>query len=428
MNDENNGNNNNEQIIDEPVNEDQSKRNWKRDAILFVASQTISLFGSSLVQFAIMWYITLETESGVMMMISIIAGALPMFLLSPFAGVWADRFDRKKLIMFSDGFIAVTTLILAIIFIAGYGSITLLFVASAFRAIGGAIQMPAVNAFIPPQIVPQDKLTRVQGLNGSIQSATMLLSPMLSGVLLTFATIEAIFFVDVVTAALAVLILMFFLHVKPHEKALSKQELSYFKDLKEGLHYIRDHGYLMKIFIFFAAFMFLLAPAAMLSPLQVARTFGSDVWRLTAIEIAFSLGMTLGGLLIASWGGGFRNKVHTMTFGSIAIAVGTIALGIVPVFSIYLIFMGLVGLSVPLFNTPSMVLLQEKVEPNIMGRVFGVMAMVHSLMMPLGMIVFGPISDFVQIEYLLIGTGAALFVLSFFLIGSKELMVAGEPT
>ncbi len=76
---------------------------------------------------------------------------------------------------------------------------------------------------------------------------------MLSGVLLTFATIEAIFFVDVVTAALAVLILMFFLHVKPHEKALSKQELSYFKDLKEGLHYIRDHGYLMKIFIFFAA-------------------------------------------------------------------------------------------------------------------------------------------------------------------------------
>lgn len=400
------------------------KSNWKKDAILFVASQTVSLFGSSLVQYAIMWYITLETQSGVMMMISIICGALPMFFLSPFAGVWADRFDRKKLIMLSDGFIAVTTLILAIIFMAGYGSIILLFVASALRAVGGAIQLPAVNAFIP-QIVPQEKLTRVQGINGSIQSATMLLSPMLGGALLTFASLEVIFFVDVVTASIAVFILLSFLHVQPHAKAMYEQSVSYFKDLIEGIHYIAHHSFLKKIYLFFAAFMFLIAPAAMLSPLQVARTFGSDVWRLTAIEITFSLGMTIGGLVIAAWGG-FKNRIHTMTLSCIVIALGTVGLGITPVFSIYLVVMGMIGLAIPLFNTPSMVLLQEKVDPDIMGRVFGVMGMISSLMMPLGMVVFGPIADFVKIEYLLIGTGIILFIQSFFLIIDKELLMAGE--
>src|SRR5690554_4174095 len=88
--------------------------NWKKNIILFLTSQTISLFGTSLVQYAIMWHITLTTQSGVMMTIAIICGFLPTFFLSPFAGVWADRFNRKLLIILSDSMIALTTLVLAI--------------------------------------------------------------------------------------------------------------------------------------------------------------------------------------------------------------------------------------------------------------------------------------------------------------------------
>jgi len=398
-------------------------KTWKKDAALFITSQTISLFGSSLVQYAIMWYITLETQSGVMMAISIICGVLPIFFLSPFAGVWADRYDRKKLIMLSDSFIAITTFIVALFFISGFNSIILLFVASTLRAIGTAIQTPAVNAFIP-QIVPSEKLTRVQGLNGSIQSAVMLLSPMISGVLLTLSTIEVIFFIDVVTAALAVVVLYLFLHVPLHHKALVKAETSYFTELKEGISYINSHLYLRELFIFLAAFMFLVSPVAMLSPLQVTRTFGNDVWRLTAIEIAFSLGMMFGGFMIAWWGG-FKNKIHTMILACFVISICTIALGIIPIFSIYLLFMTLIGIVVPIFNTPSMVLLQQKVDPDIMGRVFGVMGMISSLVMPLGMVIFGPIADMIRIEWILIFTGVLMIVQSFFLMNSKELLKAG---
>lgn len=399
--------------------------NWKKNIALFMTSQTISLFGSSLVQYAILWYITLNTQSGVMMTISILCGFLPTFVLSPFAGVWADRYSRKKLIILSDSIIAASTLILAILFLMGFDGLWLLFVVSAVRALGAGVQTPAVAAMLP-QLVPEDQLTRIGGLNGSIQALVMLLSPMLSGALLTMASIEAIFFIDVITAAAAVLTLFIFVKVPIHSKAAAEQTLSYLKDLRLGFRYIKEHQYILTFFIFCAFFFVLAAPVAFLTPLQVTRTFGGDIWRLTAIEITFSIGMMLGGLIMAAWPG-FRNRIYTMTLSSLAVGAFTLALGLIPNFWVYLVAMGLVGLAMPFFNTPSTVLLQEKVEPDYLGRVFGVLGMISSSMMPLGMLVFGPLADVVQIEWLLIITGGLMFIQSFFLIGNKMLVEAGKP-
>lgn len=400
-------------------------KNWKKNIVLFLISQTISLFGSSLVQYAIMWYITLKTQSGIMMTISIICGFLPTFFLSPFAGVWADRYNRKILIVLSDSMIALSTLVLALLFLMGYDMIWLLFAASAIRALGAGVQTPAIGAFLP-QLVPEDKLTKVNATNGSIQAMVMLLSPMLSGALLSMASIEVIFFIDVITAAIAVSVLLLFLHVPAHAKALERQEISYFDDMQKGFSYIKNHEYVKRFFLFCAVFFLLSAPAAFLTPLQVARSFGDDIWRLTAIEITFSVGMMAGGIIIGSWGG-FKNRVHTMTLASFTIGVCTFALGIVPVFWAYLIFMALVGVVMPMFNTPSTVLLQEKVEGDFMGRVFGVLSMISSVMMPMGMLVFGPMSDFIKIEWMLMGTGILLFIQSFFLLRDKVLIEAGKP-
>lgn len=400
-------------------------QSWKKSIILFLSSQTISLFGTALVQYAIMWHITLTTQSGVMMTISIICGFLPTFFLSPFAGVWADRYNRKKLIILSDSFIALATLVLAILFMNGYNSLWLLFVISAIRALGTAVQTPAVGAILP-LLVPEDQLTKVNGVNGSIQALVMLSAPMLSAALLTMATIEVIFLIDVVTAAIAVAILLLFLRVKTHAKAAEEQTASYFADMRKGFDYVKEHDYVKKFFIFMTFFMLLVAPAAFLTPLQVTRTFGDDVWRLTAIEVAFSIGMMLGGALIASWGG-FRNKIHTMALSCLLFGVCTVALGIVPNFWIYIAIMGLAGVSMPIFNTPSTVMLQEKVEVDYLGRVFGVMGMISSVTMPMGMLVFGPLADVVAIEWLLIVTGTLLFIQGFFLLGNKSLVEAGKP-
>ncbi|MEN6327933.1 MAG: MFS transporter [Syntrophomonas sp.] len=400
--------------------------NWKKNTILFLASQNISFFGSMLVQYAITWYITLQTQSGTMMTIAIICGFLPTFFLSPFAGVWADRYSRKLLIILSDSLIAIATLVLAILFLTGYGSLWLLFVISAIRALGAGIQMPAVGAFLP-QIVPVDKLTKVNATNTSIQSLVTLASPMLSGALLTVASIEAIFFIDVITAAIAVTILLWFLQVPVHAKALEARSISYFGDMREGLVYIKSHGFVRTIFIFCAIYFILVAPLAFLTPLQVARSFGNDVWRLTVTEVAFSLGMTAGGIIMASWEG-FKNKLHTMVLSNFIIAVSTFALGVVPVFWIYLGLMGLIGIALPLFNTPFIVLLQQKVEQDFLGRVFGVLTMISSSLMPLAMLAYGPAADLIKIEWLLIGTGLLMVVQSFFMLNNKVLIETGKSS
>jgi DHA3 family macrolide efflux protein-like MFS transporter len=194
----------------------------------------------------------------------------------------------------------------------------------------------------------------------------------------------------------------------------------------DGYRYIGNHGFVKKIFLFCAVFFISAAPVAFLTPLQVIRSFGDDVWRLTAIEIVFSVGMMLGGIIMASWGG-LKNKLHTMVLSTLVMGAGTFALGLTPVFWCYLIFMALVGIAMPVFNTPFTVLLQQKVEADFLGRVFGVLGMISSIMMPIGMLVFGPISDFLRIEWLLIGTGILMIVEAILMLADKVLIEAGKP-
>jgi DHA3 family macrolide efflux protein-like MFS transporter len=136
--------------------------------------------------------------------------------------------------------------------------------------------------------------------------------------------------------------------------------------------------------------------------------------------------MMLGGILIASWTG-FSNKIHTITLGCMVFAVCTIGLGVVPNFWIYLIIMGLVGISMPIFSTPATVLLQQRVDGEFIGRVFGVMTMISGMMMPLGMLLFGPLADVIPIEWILIATGLLMVIEGFILLGNKALLEAGKP-
>lgn len=398
---------------------------WKRTLVFFLSSQTLSLVGTSLVQYAILWHITLTARSGVVQTIAILAGFLPNFLLSPFAGVWADRYDRRRLMMLADGGIALVTLGLALAFQAGHRDLWLFFAASALRSLGTAVQTPAVAAFLP-QFVPADQLTRVNGIHQSIQAATMLLSPVAAAFLLTAFPLQTIFYIDVATAALAITVLGLAVRVPAHSRALAPTGTSYFHDLREGVRYVRSHSYVLRFFAYCTIFFVMAAPAAFLTPLQVARSFGPEVWRLSAIEVAFLLGMTIGGLGIAAWGG-FQNRVWTMVLATALFGVTTVGMGLVPWFWAYLVVMGFCGLGIALFNTPSTVMLQEQVEPEFLGRVFGVMGMLGSSMMPMGMLLFGPLADVVRIEWLLVATGVVLGLEAVAMGLDRTLVAHGVP-
>lgn len=401
------------------------KQNWKRNTVAFMASQAISLFGSSLVQFAITWYITLTTQSGVYMTISIICGFVPTLILSPFAGVWADRYDRKKLIMFSDGAIALSTLVLAIVFLTGYKPIWLLFAVSALRALGSAVQSPSINAMLP-DMVPEDQLMRINGINGSLQSLLTLVSPALAGALLTATgSIELLFFLDVITAAIAIVVMLRFLKLPVHVKKEGKLQGGYFGEIRQGLSYIRKHNYLLHMFVFIALINFAAAPIAFLTPLQTVRSYGDEYWRLTALEITFSAGMLLGGLLISTWGG-LKNRIHTIVLALGIMGVTTVLMGSGVSFWVYLAMLVLSGFSMPLANTPAITLLQEKVDSAYIGRVFSVVSMISSCVMPLSMVIFGPLADRIAIEWILVGTGIAFLALAGIMLMDRTAVAIGK--
>lgn len=397
---------------------------WVKQAAYFLGSQALTLLGSSLVQYAMMWHITLDTESGFMMTLYIICGFVPMFIVSPFAGVWADRYDRKWLIMLSDGGIAFATFILAILYYMGYGSNMLILVMAVVRAIGGGVQSPAISAILP-QIVPKEALTKVNGVNASLQAVIMFISPMLSAGLISLTTMPNIFMIDVVTAVFAIVVLHYFLKIPARTQGSSEAQMSYWEDFKLGLRYVVTHRFLKVFFAVFAVMFILMAPVSFLTPLQITRNYGEEVWRLSALEMIFSIGMLLGGALITRWGG-FSNRMVTIAVSGVVISICTILMGVLTPFWPYISMMGIFGIMMPFFNTPSTVIIQENVEEAYLGRVFGVLGMIQTSMMPLGMLVFGPLADIVKIEWMLIFTGSCLFLLSLYVFQNTTLRLAGE--
>lgn len=376
---------------------------FNKRIVLFLLSQNISLFGSSVVGFAIVWYITLKTSSGLWLTLATISSMLPQVVISLWGGVWADRYNRKYLIMAADAFIALSTLGLAIAFWSGFQSMELLLAVSVVRSIGAGIQTPAVNA-IYPQLVTQDKLTRIQGINQTLNSVLMLLAPAVGGVVLGSMDIAWAFMLDVVTAALAVLIVSF---IKVEKIQRTDNKVSMLTELKQGIDYAFRHPLLRGIIICYAFSFFLITPAAVLTPLLIERSFGNEVWRLTANEIVWTIGSLIGGVFVSVYGD-FKDKVRTIAICLVAFGVTFGLLGVAGNFIVYLIIMGTAGFFMPVIATTETVFIQENTQPTMLGRVFSIVQIISASAMPLAILLFGPLADVVSVEVILIVSGVLL--------------------
>lgn len=398
--------------------------NWMKTVTTFMISQTVSLLGSMLVMYTIMWHVTLTTQSGIMMTIMVMCTFIPALLISPFAGVWADKLNRKKLMITADLLIAAVTLLIAILFIFNIRDIWIIFVVSVIRSIGQSIHQPAVSA-VYPQIVPKDDLIRIQGISQGIQSASMIVMPMLAGLLLATIPIEYIFLIDVVTAIAAVFILVQFVKLPKHQAEENKEEINYFDDIKNGLHYAFTHPLVFKILLFGFLFMILVAAPSFLTYLQVARVFGPEAWRLSALETAFGIGMLIGSITITLWGG-LKNRLVTYFLAYMAIGFGTIGLGLPINFFIYIGIWLIVGLFISISNPVFVGLMQEKVDPAYIGRVFSVFGLINTISLPIGMLVFGPLSDFVDISHIILFSGVGMVLIAIVPLFNKKLLLQGN--
>ena len=381
---------------------------WRRDVALFLSGQTVSLFGSMLVQYAVMWYLTLTTKDGTVLALSTVFGFLPQAIVSIFGGVWADRHNRKFLIMGADAAIAAATFTLAVLMFLGNRELWLIYVALAVRSVGAGIQTPAVGALVP-QLVPADRLLAINGLNQTIQAGMMLVAPPVAALLYATLPLAGVLSVDVVTAAIGIGLLA----LVPVTKVVRSETASaaYFADLTAGFRYVVGHPLIRWLLGLYAVVMVLAAAPSFLTPLMVARSFGEEVWKLTVLELSFSIGMMLAGATIGAWGKRF-SRMTLIIGSSISFGALSIGMGLSTNLWVFYGFMFLIGVAVPAFSTPSMTVLQETVEPERQGRVFGFFGIVSATAMPVGMAVFGPLADIRSVEFVLIVSGVATFVVA----------------
>lgn len=396
-------------------------KGWKRQTVLFLISQCVTLFGSMIVQMAVIWYVTLSTSSGAWVAAFSVCSYLPQFLISFPAGVWADRYSRRRIIILADGMIAVATLVMACLMPlipSEQGLLTALLVMSAIRSLGAGIQTPAVSAVIP-SLVPEKHLMRYNGINATMQSVVQFAAPAAAGAVLAVGTLRTTLLIDVATAAVGIGLLAC---VRIAHQAPCEQSGDLLADIRSGLRYAFKDKSIGRLLVGYGLFIFLCVPAGFMSGLLISRIYGDTYWYLTASELVGFAGMAIGGMIMGVWGG-FRSRVKTLVLGLALLGAMTIGLGIAPVFILYLAAMFLYSLAITAVQTATTTLIQETTDAAMQGRVFGLMGAMYSGFLPLGMVAFGPLADLMPLQWLMIGTGLPLMLLG---LCMKEQSAAGE--
>lgn len=382
---------------------------WRSRFFTIWTGQAFSLFGSQLVQFALVWWLTEKTGSGVVLTMATMAAVLPQVLLGPFVGALIDRWDRRVTMIAADGVVALSTLGLAAVFALGLARVEFVYAALFVRSIGGGVHWPAMRASTS-LMVPEAQLSRVAGLNQTLQGAMSIVAPAAGAALLVLLPMQAILAIDVVTALVAIVPLLVLAIPNPEPHAAGKNTLG--RDLVLGLRFVASWRGLLAVVAIAALLNFLMAPASALLPLLVAQHFHGTAPHFAAANMAFGVGIVAGGVLLSAWGG-FRRRMVTSLAGIAVLGVATLAIGFAPssMLSVAIGAMALTGMASSMANGPIGAALQASVPADLQGRVFTLVSAAAAAMMPLGLALAGPLSDIVGPGLWFILAGAACLVL-----------------
>lgn len=392
------------------------RKPWKVHFFTIWSGQAISLVGSQLVQFALIWYLTVETGSATVLALASMAGMLPQVLLGPFAGTLVDRWNRRVVMLVADSLIALATVLLAVLFAIDIVAVWHIYLLMFLRSLGGSFHFNAMSASTS-LMVPVEHLTRIQGINQMLNGGLNVISAPLGALLLTLLPIQSILLVDVGSALFAIIPLLFIPIPQPERSGEpldpgAKRE-TVWQDFKVGLRYVIGWPGLLIIGFMAVLINFVLAPAFSLLPLLVKDYFGGGAIQLGWVESAFGIGVITGGGILGAWGG-FKRRILTTFLGLIGIGIGAFMLGLAPSSLLILAIAGslVVGLMMPMVNGPIFAVMQSTVEPDIQARVMSLLGSVSAGAAPIGLAIAGPVSDLVGIQIWFVISGVICIVLA----------------
>lgn len=395
---------------------------WAAKFFTIWTGQAFSLVGSALVQFALVWWLTQKTGSATILATATLAALLPQIVLGPFAGALVDRWNRRIIMIVADSSIAAATGVLIFLFAMGRVQVWQVYFILFLRSLGGAFHSPAMTSSTS-LMIPNKHLARVAGMNQTLQGVISIFAPPLGALLLGLMPTEWVLAVDIGTAALAVIPLFFFSIPQPPRQVAqangTAQKTSYWHDLKEGFQYVVKWPGLFGVILLAMLLNFLLSPASSLLPLLVRQEFHGGAQQLGWVESVFGVGVILGGLALSAWGG-FKRRIVTSFCGIVGIGIGVILSGLAPADLFWLLLAAnfVLGFAQVFANGPLTAILQSAIAPDLQGRVFSLIGAGATAMMPLSLLIAGPVSDWlgVRVWYVFGGTicilttMAALFI------------------
>lgn len=374
---------------------DQESKKWMMPFFVIWSGQAVSLLGSQLVQFALIWWLTQKTGSATVLATASLVGLLPQVFLAPLAGALVDRWNRRIVMIVADTMIALTTLGLAALFLTGIVQIWHVYLLMFLRSLGGGFHWTAMQASTS-LMVPKEHLSRIQGLNQMLNGAMNIGSAPLGALLLSLLPMQNILAIDVFTAMFSILPLIFIILPQPSrtEQSVDEAKPSVWADLKAGMRYIWAWPGLMIIMVMATLLNFLLTPASALVPILVSKHFGGGAFELAWVESAWGFGVLAGGLLLSAWGG-FRRRILTTMLGLLIMGIGMALIGFMPPSAFWLIvgMYFVVGAMNPMVNGPLFAVVQAAVAPEMQGRVFTLLLSAAGAMSPLSLIIAGPVAD-----------------------------------
>ncbi|MCP4363182.1 MAG: MFS transporter [Chloroflexi bacterium] len=375
--------------------------------------QSISLLGSSLVSFALIWWLTEESGSATVLALASIVTIIPRVLLSPIIGTLVDRWPRGRIMLISDISIAFTTMVMALFFALDIKEITLVYLLMFIRGLGGAFHGPAMIVSTT-LMVPEKHYSRIAGLNNALRGAMSILAPLMGALLLSVLPLQSILALDVITALPAIIPLLFITIPQPTESqpAQTTPRPSVWRELRQGLRYIVRWPGLMMLIGVYAMVHFLLAPALAFMPLLVTDHFAGGALQLASLQSAAGIGLVIGGLALGLWGG-LKRRMATAMIALALMGVGMISIGLAPsaAFPIAVVGMFTVGFTLSFVTSLRLAVLQTAILPELQGRVITVVLSSTALTDPIGLAIAGPLSDTVGVRIWYIVCGIITIVM-----------------
>ena len=375
--------------------------------------QVFSLLGSELVQFALVWWLTSTTGSAMVLALATMAAVLPRVFVSPIAGALVDRWNRRLVMMVADGLSALTIVVLAALFALDAVQVWHVYAVMFVRAACAAFHWPAMQASTT-LMVPEQHLARVAGLNQALQGLGAIVAPPLGALLLAALPMQGVLVIDVATAILAIVPLLF-VHVPQPERteaAAQDPRPSMVADMREALHFLRAWPGILMIIAIAVLVNFLIFPALSLQPLLVTRHFHGDVLQLAWLQSAFGVGMVSGGITLSVWGGLERRSLTgllALALSGIGFAVvGLAPAGAFPVAVAAIFFAWFMN---PIANGSLIAVLQTIVPAEMQGRVFTLLQSAAGAMIPLGLAIAGPLAEVLSVRTWFLIAGIAIAVM-----------------